>query len=105
MSHSTDPIEVKLCDPLQDATAIKRCLDYLRIEAERTGLPFAAHLIGVAAEAVSDSITLSEKSVERVNRNGASQLRSEEHTSELQSLMRISYAVFCLKKKRTYHKH
>src|SRR3546814_6526035 len=30
--------------------------------------------------------------------------RSEEHTSELQSLMRISYAVFCLKKK-TYHKH
>src|SRR3546814_5325183 len=28
--------------------------------------------------------------------------RSEEHTSELQSLMRISYAVFCLKKKRQY---
>src|SRR3546814_10371346 len=35
--------------------------------------------------------------------------RSEEHTSELQSLMRISYAVFCLKKKnkhtRRVHKH
>src|SRR3546814_10445939 len=31
-------------------------------------------------------------------------IRSEEHTSELQSLMRISYAVFCLKKK-TQHKH
>src|SRR3546814_6244956 len=30
---------------------------------------------------------------------GLSQNRSEEHTSELQSLMRISYAVFCLKKK------
>src|SRR3546814_2050553 len=29
------------------------------------------------------------------------ELRSEEHTSELQSLMRISYAVFCLKKKIT----
>src|SRR3546814_1387841 len=29
--------------------------------------------------------------------------RSEEHTSELQSLMRISYAVFCLKKKQTQH--
>src|SRR3546814_7395973 len=29
--------------------------------------------------------------------------RSEEHTSELQSLMRNSYAVFCLKKKKTYH--
>src|SRR3546814_2108764 len=38
-------------------------------------------------------------------------LRSEEHTSELQSLMRISYAVFCLKKKKqtipktTYRSH
>src|SRR3546814_8618226 len=30
----------------------------------------------------------------------ASDMRSEEHTSELQSLMRISYAVFCLKKKK-----
>src|SRR3546814_8296656 len=30
-------------------------------------------------------------------------VRSEEHTSELQSLMRISYAVFCLKKKTTIH--
>src|SRR3546814_9305367 len=30
--------------------------------------------------------------------------RSEEHTSELQSLMRISYAVFCLKKKTTQHR-
>src|SRR3546814_5914984 len=34
-------------------------------------------------------------------RPGCIQLRSEEHTSELQSLMRISYAVFCLKKKTT----
>src|SRR3546814_2954488 len=31
--------------------------------------------------------------------------RSEEHTSELQSLMRISYAVFCLKKKKTTTRH
>src|SRR3546814_1025409 len=31
--------------------------------------------------------------------------RSEEHTSELQSLMRISYAVFCLKKKKTKTKN
>src|SRR3546814_3767862 len=33
------------------------------------------------------------------------QPRSEEHTSELQSLMRISYAVFCLKKKKHTHKN
>src|SRR3546814_3283721 len=37
----------------------------------------------------------------------AAVIRSEEHTSELQSLMRISYAVFCLKQKKiiTYVKH
>src|SRR3546814_1530690 len=34
-------------------------------------------------------------------RLAANSQRSEEHTSELQSLMRISYAVFCLKKKNT----
>src|SRR3546814_7337126 len=33
--------------------------------------------------------------------DGSGRPRSEEHTSELQSLMRISYAVFCLKKKNT----
>src|SRR3546814_18840571 len=36
----------------------------------------------------------------RRDRRPESSPRSEEHTSELQSLMRISYAVFCLKKKR-----
>src|SRR3546814_3620574 len=34
------------------------------------------------------------------DRRALEKLRSEEHTSELQSLMRISYAVFCLKKKK-----
>src|SRR3546814_1141604 len=44
------------------------------------------------------------KAIELAERHGwflCRQFRSEEHTSELQSLMRISYAVFCLKKK--YH--
>src|SRR3546814_6300147 len=38
----------------------------------------------------------------RPGRARAGAVRSEEHTSELQSLMRISYAVFCLKKKIKY---
>src|SRR3546814_2513811 len=38
-------------------------------------------------------------------RHGRTRLRSEEHTSELQSLMRISYAVFCLKKKKKKNKN
>src|SRR3546814_5991322 len=36
---------------------------------------------------------------------GAKAHRSEEHTSELQSLMRISYAVFCLKNKKSKYDH
>src|SRR3546814_3670803 len=39
------------------------------------------------------------------NDSKGSRLRSEEHTSELQSLMRISYAVFCLKKKKKNMKY
>src|SRR3546814_1926919 len=39
----------------------------------------------------------------RANPDGSA-VRSEEHTSELQSLMRISYAVFCLKKKKNINK-
>src|SRR3546814_3127050 len=40
-----------------------------------------------------------------LDQDGGLGRRSEEHTSELQSLMRISYAVFCLKKKKNTHKH
>src|SRR3546814_3777439 len=39
----------------------------------------------------------------RTDRDVEQAVRSEEHTSELQSLMRISYAVFCLKKKINTH--
>src|SRR3546814_9580979 len=41
-----------------------------------------------------------DRALERLEAGDAKRLRSEEHTSELQSLMRISYAVFCLKKKK-----
>src|SRR3546814_933758 len=40
-----------------------------------------------------------------IEATGPFHARSEEHTSELQSLMRISYAVFCLKKKKKNYKH
>src|SRR3546814_4444032 len=48
------------------------------------------------------AVVLGEPSVESF-RGVRAQFRSEEHTSELKSLMRISYAVFCLKKKTTQH--
>src|SRR3546814_1840023 len=41
-----------------------------------------------------------EAAMDASSRTRAQRKRSEEHTSELQSLMRISYAVFCLKKKK-----
>src|SRR3546814_1419894 len=46
---------------------------------------------------------LDARQVQAFSHHGAA--RSEEHTSELQSLMRISYAVFCLKKKNTLITH
>src|SRR3546814_9057199 len=42
------------------------------------------------------------RALETSGRSFGEEARSEEHTSELQSLMRISYAVFCLKKKNTH---
>src|SRR3546814_18692138 len=54
---------------------------------------------------VSMTATSSDKLVVEVPYEVASKTcRSEEHTSELQSLMRISYAVFCLKKKKNKQK-
>src|SRR3546814_2684268 len=59
----------------------------------------------VLAAELDDHLESEAESGGRNRRNGTSQktmlTRSEEHTSELQSLMRISYAVFCLKKKHT----
>src|SRR3546814_8920645 len=55
-----------------------------------------------AANGVSDVIREVWRRFHRDRRGnaGIGLIRSEEHTSELQSLMRISYAVFCLKKKK-----
>src|SRR3546814_1317367 len=69
---------------------------------ERSGFP-VANRFGLQAEIETDyrkivqSVKLSTS--DEQGDMGAVGLRSEEHTSELQSLMRISYAVFCLKKK------
>src|SRR3546814_3598417 len=49
---------------------------------------------------MGDASRRKEGRVDRPEAGGARARRSEEHTSELQSLMRISYAVFCLKKKK-----
>src|SRR3546814_2763004 len=70
----------------------ERGLDLYAVELHRAG-----ELVERVDEVFFDTLG---ETLERLIDDGS---RSEEHTSELQSLMRISYAVFCLKKKR-YHK-
>src|SRR3546814_10752088 len=61
----------------------------------------ALHLI--ARGAVADEFDMIDQPCRNALEDGFE--RSEEHTSELQSLMRISYAVFCLKKKKKLKQH
>src|SRR3546814_4109363 len=66
-------------------TNMGKTLTYAQID--ELSRQFAAYLLGELKLKKGDRVAI----------------RSEEHTSELQSLMRISYAVFCLKKKKTIH--
>src|SRR3546814_3169848 len=72
-----------------------------RSAARRHARLFAARLdVGAAKHVVEDHHHAKrEIPAEARGRGREHERRSEEHTSELQSLMRISYAVFCLKKK------
>src|SRR3546814_8756780 len=67
-----------------------------KLDANGQGSPYATY--GFAAQIAEVAVDLDLGTV-KVLRMAAAH-RSEEHTSELQSLMRISYAVFCLKKKK-----
>src|SRR3546814_7292106 len=73
------------------------------VAADQTQLDTALLNLAInARDAMPDGGKLVfESSNIHVDEDCAQLSRSEEHTSELQSLMRISYAVFCLKKKKT----
>src|SRR3546814_5591632 len=83
---STDPVahSGKLCQ----VKATLRCKGRIGKQAEIGG----GEIVDQPLPALQMVLHAHQRSV--------SPLRSEEHTSELQSLMRISYAVFCLKKKK-----
>src|SRR3546814_7156548 len=81
-----------------------------RIEALRMADVFRAKVVDTTLTSFIFEITGSSDKVDRfialMRECGLVEVgRSEEHTSELQSLMRISYAVFCLKKKKTTKQH
>src|SRR3546814_5031468 len=76
-----------------------------RVSAMGTMASTLAHELNQPLTAIINCLAgceraLDQKQIDRRELRGALERRSEEHTSELQSLMRISYAVFCLKKKR-----
>src|SRR3546814_7943494 len=64
----------------------------------------AASLVPSASVSVTPCASIARDTTAAGIESPASGARSEEHTSELQSLMRISYAVFCLKKKKKKQK-
>src|SRR3546814_7347626 len=70
--------------------------------SDLVGIDYDSVLFGVASREIILGVfgsTVYRKLILLRQRIPVKQVRSEEHTSELQSLMRISYAVFCLKKK------
>src|SRR3546814_5874208 len=67
------------------------------------GHPAQGKKVPVTPASAKRCSTASQLASTRHSSDGQSARRSEEHTSELQSLMRISYAVFCLKKKNTHY--
>src|SRR3546814_5068644 len=69
----------------------------LQVRWNGMGAPVIAHTMTMLREGAQPRLEIRVDGVDALNGLGS---RSEEHTSELQSLMRISYAVFCLKKKK-----
>src|SRR3546814_3016493 len=89
------PLLASVSASAQDADA---CSRHAPEAARRSGLSVDVILRVMHAESLGRPRAMSHKGA-----MGCMQImRSEEHTSELQSLMRISYAVFCLKKKNTH---
>src|SRR3546814_6886598 len=83
--------------------AVRTKLNTLYARLRRSQLGLAVRLqrltLGVEADRIFQACLASFQPVNDFFKT-PQRLRSEEHTSELQSLMRISYAVFCLKKKK-----
>src|SRR3546814_4319713 len=76
-------------------TLFRSADDFLIQDADAHGAPGVINLFGIESPGLTASLAIGEHVADR----------SEEHTSELQSLMRISYAVFCLKKKNKTHQY
>src|SRR3546814_6164441 len=92
-------VAAKLCIPLAHLEAGLRSNDRgMPEEINRIVTDRLADLLWTPSPDGDDNLIAEGVPPERIEFVGNIMIRSEEHTSELQSLMRISYAVFCLKK-------
>src|SRR3546814_1844328 len=78
-------------------TAAEQWLQLAPLERERTAIYASGRALRTA---VNEAVQRGLKANGELGKTSLDLTRSEEHTSELQSLMRISYAVFCLQKKK-----
>src|SRR3546814_9626348 len=101
-AYRAAPADALRFEPLAALTAI---FDRRSMQTHIVAQPVPEMLAAMGGDAC-DASALAARLAERfdVEVQGDARARSEEHTSELQSIMRISYAVFCLKNKN-YHMH
>src|SRR3546814_2392927 len=85
-------VDEAAADDAEAGHALERARDIALARARNVGRREHRHNLGRRADDIGGEAA------------GDDDFRSEEHTSELQSLMRISYAVFCLKKKKKNEK-
>src|SRR3546814_4422169 len=88
-----------------DATVPRTALRTVRRLWASTDAPDVCAASVVPSQALLTPRVVPLTSVTSIRSTSIRMTRSEEHTSELQSLMRISYAVFCLKKKKKQQKN
>src|SRR3546814_5014505 len=103
------PVSFETLTNRQTAMEYFECLRQIPSDLRNCIMPMLCHCpMGVPegrlAELVNPLKRLTRAVSMRLESRKQPLTRSEEHTSELQSLMRISYAVFCLKKKKTRHR-
>src|SRR3546814_4654656 len=88
---------------LEDAQRVVRCIGVTRQLLHGQRIRFEQRRMWVLALQKAHQQLVEVPAVEDALTAEQQRRRSEEHTSELQSLMRISYAVFCLKKNKESH--
>src|SRR3546814_5859869 len=89
--------------PLTDPETVFIVLGQVLLHPLALGFLLSAILAAIMSTISAQLLVTGSSLTEDFYRLCVRRQRSEEHTSELQSLMRISYAVFCLKKKKNYH--